>query len=354
VTSNLQILYEYGIDNKPHSSGVIRLLRPFSYSVIEAKLVSRPMRAFNPDFGSNWVIVDRLWHPHDVTLSQAESLVKEIHESGSRLIYAIDDNLLDLPREKFSFQEYHFQIVELFLRKCDGILVTTPYLKQRFSGYQKPVYVLQNALDERLLLPISNPGQPRKGIIKIGYMGTVTHKSDIEMILPALKSISIRHPNVRYEFIGGIAPDGASPLLSELPISWVSPGKGQNSYPLFMLWFTSHACWDIALAPLENSPFTRAKSDIKLLDYASIGAAAIFSRCEAYQSSVLHQETGWLTENTIEGWEDGLETLITKEELRIEIAKQAYRYLYRERTLKVCASKWIEAIQFFDRAVAAH
>ena len=345
----VQLLYEYGIDGKPHGSGVIRLLRPFSYPTIVDRVDSRMAWSYNRYLSAKIAIVDRFWHPHDVTFEQVESMVKEVRESGCQLIYAIDDNLLDLPRERFSFQDFHFQIVDFLLKNANGILVTTPFLAERFSIYHKPTYILKNALDDRLLLPRRKPGISQNSIIKIGYMGTVTHKGDLEMILPALKSVAKRHPNVRYEFIGGVAKTGT--LLSDLPISWISPDPDQDAYSLFMLWFTGRVHWDIAIAPLEDTDFNRAKSDIKLLDYAAVGAAGIFSNVRAYQNTVIHGKTGWLAESSNESWEEALETLISDHEMRQAIADEAHQYLRQQRILKVCAPQWLDALNSFGRVL---
>lgn len=349
MATSVQILYEYAIDGRPHSSGVIRLLRPFSYPSIAGSFNFLHLREFDPTQPSEFVIVDRFWHPHDVTYEQVKNLVRTVRRAGSRLIYALDDNLLDLPREKFTFQEHHFQIVEYLLSHCDGILVTTPFLQKRLASYAKPIYVLQNSLDDRLLMPVKSLSNRTGRPLKIGYMGTFTHQSDIALILPALQAVARRHPEARFEFIGGMSGSDADDMVSGLPVTRISPSLGQDSYPMFMLWFTSRFHWDIALAPLEDNSFNQAKSDIKLLDYSAIGAAGIFSNVEAYQTSVTHGKNGLIVENNSENWEGALETLISQEDLRAEIAGNASSELHSQRILKVNAGQWIDALRFFGQ-----
>jgi glycosyltransferase involved in cell wall biosynthesis len=112
-----------------------------------------------------------------------------------------------------------------------------------------------------------------------------------------------------------------------------------------MLWFTGHVHWDIAISPLQNTPFNNCKSDIKFLDYASIGTAGIYSQSPVYSSVVRSQHNGWLAENSSEAWEEALETLIQDTALRLKIAQNATRYLYRERTLAQRAIDWVNTIK---------
>ena len=125
----------------------------------------------------------------------------------------------------------------------------------------------------------------------------------------------------------------------------LSPDPRESEYPLFMLWFTSQVHWDIALAPLRDTIFTRAKSDIKYLDYAAIGAPGIFSDISVYTPTIRHGENGLLAENTPAAWENALETLISDANLRQNIARQAVKDLYTSRTLEKCALQWKNAIE---------
>jgi len=112
-----------------------------------------------------------------------------------------------------------------------------------------------------------------------------------------------------------------------------------------MLWFTSRVRWDIALSPLVDSDFNRAKSDVKFLDYAALAAPGIYSPIPAYQHSIEHLKTGWLAENTAAAWVEALDRLLQDDPLRIEMGNNAYRYLYAQRTLAQCAPRWDEAIR---------
>ena len=116
-------------------------------------------------------------------------------------------------------------------------------------------------------------------------------------------------------------------------------------YPLFMLWYSSRARWDIALAPLRESQFNQCKSDIKFLDYSAIGAAGIYSHGPAYETTVRHEETGLLVDGVTEAWVDALETLLADGRYRNRLARNASEYLWGQRTLAHCAENWPRALE---------
>jgi len=347
VCPHIHVVYEYGIDYRPHSSPFLRLIRPFSHPRVQAHIDT----TFDTDYDSNpvdLVIVDRLWRP-DVSLHLVQKLVEKIHRQKAKFIYSLDDNFFDLVLENKGWPPREFlPIVAFMLRQADCVLVSTNALRERLLEYNPKILILPNQLDERLLV-IQHPSEIRPlaihDRIMIGYMGTFTHDEDFLMILPALKSISQHHPGqIEVQVIGVVSSEETKKVLQELPVRFVYPRPEEHEYPLFMLWFTGHVHWDIAISPLRKTPFNRCKSDIKYLDYAAIGAAGIFSRSPAYTSTILQKENGWMVENTPEAWEDALETLIQDSSLRLQIARNATRYLYSERILAQRAPDWVDTI----------
>jgi glycosyltransferase involved in cell wall biosynthesis len=103
--------------------------------------------------------------------------------------------------------------------------------------------------------------------------------------------------------------------------------------------------WDLAIAPLEDTRFNRAKSDIKFLDYSALGIPGIYSQVPIYTETVSHLETGYLAENTPEAWEQALEKLLAEKGLREQLAENARAYVNSARALEHCAIQWRIALQ---------
>jgi len=345
---HVHVVYEYGIDYRPHSSPFLRLIRPFSHPRVQSHINTTFDLDYN-DEPADLVIIDRLWRP-DVTLEFVQELVNRIHLKGAKIIYSLDDNFFDLVLENKGWPPMEFlPIVAFLLRQADGVLVTTPALRERLLEYNSNIFVLANQLDERLLV-IRHPDEISPLVasnrIVIGYMGTITHDEDFLMVLPALKAIHQHYPGlIDVQVIGVVRSEETKKELHQISVRYIHPKPDENEYPLFMLWYTGNIRWDIAISPLRETPFTRCKSDIKFLDYAAIGAAGIFSQTLAYSSTVHHREDGWIAENSPQAWEEALETLIQDNPLRLKIARNAARYLYSERILAQRALDWVNIVE---------
>lgn len=347
------VLYEHGEDSRPYGTAYIRLLRPLTHPRLADLIEVTPALDYHGQ-AAEVVIVDRLWRP-DVTLELAERLVTQVRRSGAQLLYSLDDNLMDLTTAVVPwFEPRHRDVCEYFLRAADGVIVSTPPLQVRVAAYNSRVALVPNMLDERLLPPrwLQRATRliPRTSLV-IGYMGTFSHDGDLLMILPALRAVCERYRGrVTLQIIGAVARRETWELLRDLPVTVIPLTADRAAYPKFMYWFT-RLRWDVALAPLIDSPFTRCKSDIKFLDYAALGVAGIYSRVPAYESSVRHLETGWVAENTIEAWQSALTALMANRQLRTKLARTAGRYLHTQRTLATGAARWLATLnKLLDRS----
>ncbi len=345
----IHVVYEWGDDLRPHGSAYIRLIRPLSHPAVRGSLDVTFGRYYDGQ-PVDAVIVDRLWLPeirrgHDA-MSLARALVVEAHDSGARFIYALDDNLLEMhgPGASASPQA---QVVDYWLCAADGVIVTTEPLRERLAPLNPRVVVVPNALDERLLPGAIRPGPAGERLV-IGYMGTFTHDEDLLLIVPALREVCARHEGrVEVHLVGVVGRHDTLEALEGLPVRVVAPWPEEGEYPLFMVWLTHRLHWDIALAPLADTPFNACKSDLKHLDYSAMGAAGVYSDVPAYAETVRHGQTGWLAPNDTDAWVEALETLIAQPALRHEMARAAAGYLYGERVLSRCATTLVHAIEGF-------
>jgi GT2 family glycosyltransferase len=335
----IHVLFSHGFDSKPHFFSDIRLLRPLTHpSLITTTNVTYGVTY--KGVNANVVILDRLWKP-SLTLAEAKQVVQDLKHSNTCFIYHLDDNIIDT--DFYSGNEKK-QIAEFFMRHADGIIFSSEGLRERFKDYNKNIYVIPNSLDEKLLSKDRSIGipDPVQRDIVIGYMGTPTHDNDLKMILPALQTIMTKYDNVYFEVVGALREKNIIASLSRTDIIEITSVR---YYPNFWKWMNQNMYWDIGIAPLEDTPFNRAKSDIKFLDYAALGIPGIFSMVKPYQSTVLHNDTGILTINTVDAWTKAFENLIENPDVRHRIARSAYQYLMKNRTLSLNAYKWKEAIE---------
>ncbi len=111
------------------------------------------------------------------------------------------------------------------------------------------------------------------------YMGTGTHGPDFAAIRPALDRLWQEREGRFDVTLVGIAPDiEPAPWLHRL-----SPPGEAVAYPRFVRWLRGQGPFDIGLAPLADTIFNGAKSDIKLLDYLALGLLPVVQDCPAYR-----------------------------------------------------------------------
>jgi len=338
----VHLLCEHGLDRRPLGCSYIRLLRPLMHPCNEGRLDVSTGRDVDAG-GADIVVVERMWR-HDLSLEMAEQLVDRIRKHRSCLIYTTDDNLLDLeyvPTEQKTAMRY-------LAREADGVIVSTAPLADRLQGLNRTLRVVQNALDERLFFDaVRQHRRPRPhGRRKvIGYMGTGTHDADVMMVLQALRAVLRKYRDVlELQFVGAVAQPATVHAFAGLPIRLVPVAGGCGEYPKFVSWMIHNTSFDLAIAPLEDTNFTRCKSDLKFLDYSALGIAGIYSRVPSYEKTVRHLETGYLAENTPEAWADALECLLEDDSLRENMAAKAQQYVFSSRMLRNCATAWQTAI----------
>jgi len=329
----VHVLHERGYSWQPSATSYIRLLLPLYHPANASQfIVTNGMECERADV----VIVERIWHP-DFSMEKAQELIREAQQYGACLIYTIDDQLFSLPESiatgirnltGFVFQEELLEAMRYLARAADGVIVSTTRLRETLLPLNGNIEVVPSALDERLWewgAERSLQTAPRDSARKLtlGYMGTRTHDADLKMILPALRAILEEYRGrLELELIGGVAGDEVLTELAGLPVTSLFPELDREYMP-FVRWLKQRVHWDLAIAPLEDGPFTRCKSDIKFLDYSLLGLAGIYSRVPVYVETVRHLETGYLAENQVDAWYAALKRLLDDEALRRRLGENA-------------------------------
>ena len=100
---------------------------------------------------------------------------------------------------------------------------------------------------------------------------------------------------------------------------------------------------DIALLPLNDNVFNRAKSDLKFIEAAGHGAAVLASPV-VYRKKVRDGKTGLIYRSTRD-FSEKLANLIERPKLRARLAENAYRYVKEHRLLDQHVDEYIAAYQ---------
>lgn len=313
---------------------------------------------FGTTLEENWDNVfkqyDVFWAPHyfNEHLQAAQLYFSRKHRK--LLIYDLDDNYLDLSPsnpvyEKF-FKAYRTEdgvdlgikpsrnqaTLTAALSLADALTVSTEPLKERMAahfersfGIKKPIYVIPNMND---LADWDFPIAPKhEDKIVIGYQGSMSHKADLQMVLPAIQNIMKRHPNVWMEILGSIDKHEVDDFFHDWDmklldrVAMLPATKIFREYPKWL----SQQKWDIGIAPLVDSAFNKCKSHIKWMEYAAYKVPCVASRVYPYSTPLAGRdvirdgETGFLCRPP--DWERVLERLVKDKALRIQIGENAYK-----------------------------
>jgi GT2 family glycosyltransferase/glycosyltransferase involved in cell wall biosynthesis/Tfp pilus assembly protein PilF len=263
-----------------------------------------------------------------------------VKDPSVRIIFELDDALTQVPDTNPHFG--HFQTIrpqiEAYLRNADLVTVSTPQLKKIYSCYNDHIEVLPNTLDAQIWLPLP-PKARSKGKVTILFSGTLTHQHDLAIIERAIDLIILEFgAGVEFLFWGNL-PASLRDRPQVKSIAAFTPDYRQYVEQLKTL------AVDLALVPLEVVPFNQAKSDIKWLEYSACKIPAIFTDIEAYNQSVEHGKTGWLTANTVEAWHGAMKKLILDKGLRQSMAENAHQTVLAQRSLEANADLWLQAYE---------
>ena len=258
---------------------------------------------------------------------QIDLFLTHCRNCGTRIIYDIDDDLLDLPEDHAEADAYrlHKANVSRLVREADTVWASTPALAERLTNLNGNVLVMPNGIRQDWCGVGAGRGQEQADGLRVLYMGTPTHGADFGIAREALAKLAQTYVGrVSVTLIGVIADQVTEPWLTQkVPPSWA------RSYPYFMTWLSMQGPFDLGIAPLVSSAFNECKSPIKALDYACLGLPTLASDCTAYRAVIHPGENGLLAEGTVESWYRLLEECLLNPHETARLGERAAETLRR-------------------------
>jgi len=334
----------------PAGSCYIRLIRPLQHPKVSDKvtIVLNDVSSLHTS-RANLVIVQRNALKK---LSEVDKIIHycEIHQS--RLCLEIDDDLLHLHEkiDHIGLPREELDALNAIASNADQITVASKKLMELFSSINPNTIYIPNSLDEQIWLQKDAqnhfifPQKKHTNDIKFLYMGTPTHTQDLLLIEEAWARIKDKYGDrASLDIVGGIDIN-ATKLGNFHSLFNHVLAKGLE-YHQFVAWLLSHNVWHIGLIPLASTKFNRNKSYIKYLDYAAMGLSIVCSDLEPYQDVVKNEMNGLLVSNDTNSWYIAIERLINDEQLRNNIAKNAFEDLCENHILQNTANNFFTSYQ---------
>lgn len=291
-----------------------------NYVVLEHQIDRSAIESFDV------IVFQRQIHPAILNaINYANSL-------GKLTVYELDDDLWHLDRNNPAFEywnnEERLRAAEACIRACQVVTTTTPYLAKQLSRFNPNVVVLPNMLPGYCW--DVEPRRQRKDKVKIGWAGSNSHWSDLELISELVEQLLSDFPQVEFHLAG----------MTEYPFKDHERIIKQSSVRIEELAGLIKN-FDIGLAPVVDSPFNRGKSDLKFLEYGMAWVPFIGSKVEPYVHTIEQGENGFIASNP-KDWLKYTRRLVEDVSLRIEMTKKARKYA-ESRTMERSVWQWEKA-----------
>jgi glycosyltransferase involved in cell wall biosynthesis len=311
--------------------GYIRLLLPLDHPTTAAAfdiILADAETIF--DHHADIIVTQRHAIPDEATASRLADHASRTH---AKLLYDLDDDLLGIPDihpDARTLQPFA-NAVRRMLAVADAVWVSTPGLAGRLAPIRPDATVIENRLDERIWCAAPAPVSFWDDPVRILCMGTSSHDRDFALIQPVLMRLKADYGDRVEIDVLGMTVRGALPE----DLNRIGPSThASRSYPGFVNWLTTvRPRWHIGLAPLLDTPFNRAKSSIKAMDYAAMGLTVLASDMPVYRGSLADGPAGQLVANDPAAWHAALDWLIRDQDRRERGATRSRQAFLAQSTL---------------------
>jgi glycosyltransferase involved in cell wall biosynthesis len=303
------VLTVVGIPYQPDGSGYHRLYLPFKHLAANSRhvfAIPAPGRKIDPPSAADLEDVDVLVMQRPAFaygMRQFDRLAGHVAR-----VYETDDDMLTMETSNnpFTSDPRSPESVRYCLRRAEMVTVSTPYLAELYAPFNSNIVVLPNFVKAELL----DMTRKRRDRVTVGWQGGVSHLVDLCAVQDPLREVLDAHPDVDMHWIG---TDYAPLVRRSCRFTPWSDDVGH---------YYRAVDFDIAIAPLADVPFNKAKSYLKALDAAALGIPIVAQDMEPYRDFVRDGETGYLV-STHEQWVTRLTELIHDEAAREEMGAKA-------------------------------
>ncbi len=312
--SQLQWLAEHGVIEYKHSS-VLR---------IKAELVS----------WANVIVIIRGALEMDLLVAKAAK------KAGKRIVYVLDDDLLNVPEHIVSAPFYNSKktkkMIHEIMSSCDCFASPSLKLIEKYGKDFKGT-----ALIEEPALNNIKHAENNSGKISICFVGSLDRTKDIETLISDVirKLINEYGDRITVTFFG------AKPaIVNECGLRYLDYVRGYSEYVTVM----GEQNFDIGLAPMIQTDFSSCKHYNKYIEYASYGIVGVYSSVYPYTRAIRNKENGILCENDADSWYTAIATLIDEPELLKSMKDKCLEEVQTIYSLEAVANKYYENICICD------
>jgi glycosyltransferase involved in cell wall biosynthesis len=345
-TQNMAVVWYRMVSFVKHMNAAGAEVAHSKFSVYDSDIINWQFEVSNPIIMKQ---LEMLMSTADITVMggvrhpMAVALIQAIQKKYKKPVYMeIDDYVCNLPAYNAASNDYkpNNNIEWILLKQmqvCDGMIVSTPSLVNMYGNYNKNIHVVPNGVDVDVWKAVKTPPKTTP-VIRIGFAGSPNHTGDIRLIKNAVLRLLEKYGNKIEFYFWGPELDWFKYTKNIIldDILWVTVDK----FPQEL----ANRQFDIAVAPLKDNNFNRAKSNLRFLENSMLRIPVVASDIDDYGRTIKTGKTGYLCK-TEDEWVDCLSKLIDSEKLRKEIGDNAYKFVTKEYNIKNIAKDYVEILR---------
>lgn len=264
-------------------------------------------------------------------------LIRDLQDRGITVLYEVDDFLHGVgDQDDHDFRSFYTKDVlkglELCMRQCDGMIVSTAYLAERYARLNRNVWVCENGIDTARY----RVSKPARDTINVGWSGATGHTRTIAPWFAGVATVMEANENVCFVSVG--QPHFAAPfkqMFGEhraigIPFTMI------ENYPGAM------SMIDIAIAPAGKSPWWLGKSDLRWLEAGALGIPIIAD--PALYPKITDGVDGFHASSPDQALQV-LRRLVDDEEERTRVGDSARAYVGEHRDIAIACRRWFDVAQ---------
>jgi glycosyltransferase involved in cell wall biosynthesis len=261
---------------------------------------------------------------HQIKLSSIEARLFAAY--SRRRLFDVDDAIyVRKPRRLGDVPDESAWRKQKFADTCrwvDAVAAGNEVLAGVARASARQVAVLPTSIDTARYLPtLAGPADPPT----VAWIGSPENLIYLNLIRPALASLTKRHPTLKLRVICSEFPDWGDVTVERVP--WSSATEAQ-----------SLAGAHIGVMPLTDDAWSRGKCAFKLLQYMAAALPCVASPVGANTEAVMDGINGFHATD-VDAWERSLERLIESPELRASFGAKGRAHVEERYSLRsYCAN----------------
>lgn len=264
--------------------------------------------------------------------------VDRLRRAGAkRLVYIVDDDFAAGATDKSLPERYRARLAAFAERDWPGLVSAADVIVVPGSVLAELHGPKARVIAPAWHRPPASSGHFAQKTVEIVHLGTGSHRGDLAPLAAPLAKVLGAHPNARLTlFAGDAAPDALKShpqVRSRKPLSW---WRYKRALPKMR--------FHLALYPLADTPFNRARSANKLFEHAIVGAASLMSPNPALKEAAGDALAGLFVEGDVDEWAGRIEGLLAEPNALRERVDATRAHILAENPLARAAEVWREIL----------